>query len=187
MSAFTLRDAQAADIAAITDIYRHAVLYGTATYELTPPDAAEMSSRMAALQTDGYPYIVAVSGSGETVAYAYAGPFRTRPAYRWSVEDSIYIHPDHQGKGIGRALLTRLVELCSERGFRQMVAVIGGADNMASIRLHERAGFTMIGTFEGSGFKFGRWVDTVLMQMRLGDGRHSLPDETRYPGTLFKG
>ncbi|SHJ03192.1 phosphinothricin acetyltransferase [Aureimonas altamirensis DSM 21988] len=184
MSAFTLRDAGPADIPAITAIYRHAVLHGTATFEVTPPDEAEMATRMQTLLTQGYPYIVAVSAAGEVVAYAYAGPFRTRPAYRWSVEDSIYIDPGHHGKGIGRALLTRLLELCTEKGFRQMIAVIGGSDHAPSIRLHERAGFAMIGVFEGSGFKFGRWIDTVFMQMRLGDGRHSLPDEHRYPGTM---
>ena len=124
MSAFTLRDAGPADIPAITAIYRHAVLHGTATFEVTPPDEAEMATRMQTLLTQGYPYIVAVSAAGEVVAYAYAGPFRTRPAYRWSVEDSIYIDPGHHGKGIGRALLTRLLELCTEKGFRQMLSLI---------------------------------------------------------------
>lgn len=185
MSAHTIRPARPEDVPAIRDIYEEAVLHGTATYELVPPDAAEMAARFEAIAGVGYPFIVAEDHHGVVLGYAYASAFRHRPAYRWSVEDSIYLAPKARGRGIGRDLLTRLIELCGESGFRQMIAVIGGSDNEASIRVHRRAGFRMIGTFEGSGFKFGRWIDTVLMQMQLGDGKESLPDETVFPGTLY--
>ncbi|MFD2238690.1 GNAT family N-acetyltransferase [Aureimonas populi] len=184
MSAFVLRPARSADIPAITEIYEHAVLHGTASFELTPPRETEMAARFDTLAGQGYPYIVACDTDGTVIAYAYAGPFRTRPAYRWSVEDSIYLAPAAQGRGIGTALLERLVELCEEAGFRQMIAVIGGSEHKASIRLHEKLGFRLIGVFEGSGFKFGRWLDTVLMQKSLGDGKASLPNEGAYPGTI---
>jgi L-amino acid N-acyltransferase YncA len=186
MSAYTIRPARLDDVPALRDIYEEAVLHGTATYELVPPDAAEMAARFEAITSVGYPYVLAEDHHGAVLGYAYAGAFRHRPAYRWSVEDSIYLLPEARGRGIGRELLTRLIELCSEGGFRQMIAVIGGADNEASIRVHRSAGFRMIGTFEGSGFKFGRWIDTVLMQMHLGEGNASLPDETVFPGTLYK-
>ena len=184
MSAIALRPAVAADIAAITRIYAHAVLNGTATYELDPPDEAEMLARFQGLTDKSFPYIVACDAHGDVVGYAYAGPFRTRPAYRWAVEDSVYTDPAVAGRGIGLALLTRLLELSQEAGFRQMIAVIGGADHRPSIRMHEKAGFRTIGIMEGSGFKFGRWIDTLLMQKPLGEGAISLPDEGVYPGTL---
>lgn len=187
MSAYALRDATLADIPRITAIYGHSVLHGAASYELVPPGEAEMRARFEALKGQGYPFIVAEDASGVVLGYAYAGPFRTRPAYRWSVEDSVYIAPEAHGQGAGRALLLRLVELCGEKGFRQMIAVIGGSDHAPSIRLHERAGFRTIGIFQGSGFKFGRWIDTVFMQMQLGKGNRALPDEAAYPGTLFAG
>lgn len=187
MSAYVLRDATLADVPRLAEIYGHAVLNGTASYELTPPSQAEMRDRFETLAGRGYPYIVAEEGDGSIIGYAYAGPFRMRPAYRWSVEDSIYLAPEAQGQGVGRALLTRLVELCEQKGFRQMIAVIGGSDNSPSIRVHERAGFRTIGIFQGSGFKFGRWLDTVFMQMPLGEGQRSLPDADAYPGTLFEG
>lgn len=187
MSAHALRDATLADIPAITAIYRHAVLHGTASYELAPPDEAEMERRFQALTGEGYPYIVSEDGSGTILGYAYAGPFRARPAYRWSVEDSVYLAPDAQGYGVGRALLLRLVELSEELGFRQMIAVIGGSDHAPSIRLHERAGFRTIGIFQNSGFKHGKWIDTVFMQLPLGESGETPPDEAAYPGTMFKG
>ncbi|MCW4115417.1 GNAT family N-acetyltransferase [Aurantimonas sp. MSK8Z-1] len=184
MSAIVLRPAALTDIDAITAIYRDAVLHGTATYELDPPDQREMQARFQALANQRYPYIVAQDGDGTLLGYAYAGPFRTRPAYRWFCEDSIYLAPEAKGKRVGTQLLQRLVELTTELGFRQMVAVIGGADHAPSIKLHERAGFRHIGVFEGSGFKFGRWIDTVLMQLPLGEGKATLPDPEAYPGTL---
>ncbi|KQT82242.1 GNAT family N-acetyltransferase [Aurantimonas sp. Leaf443] len=184
MSAIVLRPATPDDLPAITRIYADAVLNGTATFETVPPDEAEMGARMAAITAKGYPYIVAEDHHGAILGYAYANAFRTRPAYRWSVEDSVYIAPAAKGQGVGRRLLQRLLELCQEAGFRQMIAVIGGSDHAPSIRLHERCGFRTIGVFEASGFKFGRWIDTVLMQMPLGAGGASLPDEDAYPGTM---
>ena len=185
MSAFVLREAVLSDVPRLAQIYGHAVLNGTASFELMPPSEAEMQVRFETLKAQGYPYIVAADRKGRVLGYAYAGPFRLRPAYRWSVEDSIYICPDAYGRGAGGALLQRLLELCEEKGFRQMIAVIGGSDHAPSIRLHESAGFRTIGIFTGSGFKFGRWIDTVFMQMPIGDGRLSLPDETAGPGLLF--
>ncbi|MCQ8781926.1 GNAT family N-acetyltransferase [Mangrovibrevibacter kandeliae] len=187
MSAIVLRPAALTDIDAITAIYRDAVLHGTATYELTPPDAREMQARFQAITNQRYPYIVAEDAGGTVLGYAYASAFRTRPAYRWFCEDSIYLSPEAKGKRVGTQLLQRLVELTTELGFRQMVAVIGGADHAPSIKLHERAGFRHIGVLEGSGFKFGRWIDTVLMQLPLGEGKDTLPDEAAYPGTLYGG
>lgn len=185
MTEYTIRGAEARDIPRITEIYRHAVIHGTASYELDPPDEAEMSRRFSEMKKDGYPFLVAVSARGEVAGYAYANAFRGRPAYRWSVENSVYIDPERQGQGIGRALLADLVERCERRGFRQVIAVIGGAGNKASIALHERLGFTMIGVFKGSGWKHGQWLDTVLMQKALGEGDRTPPDPDSYPGTLF--
>jgi L-amino acid N-acyltransferase YncA len=174
-AAFTLRDATADDIAAVTAIYADAVLTGTASYEIEPPDMAEMARRFAALASDGFPSIVA-DGAGGVLGYAYAGPFRARPAYRYLVEDSVYIAAEARGRGLRRALLDRLVALSSERGFRQMVAVIGdAAGSEASVRLHAACGFRTIGRIKGSGFKHGRWLDTLLMQRALGAGASELP------------
>ncbi len=186
MSAHTIRPAGIEDVPAIRSIYEDAVLHGTATFEIVPPDEAEMAARFTAITGQGYPFIVAEDAHGVVLGYAYAHAFRARPAYRWSVEDSVYVAPNAKGSGVGGHLLTRLLELAAESGFRQMVAVIGGSDHAPSIRLHERAGFRMIGVFEQSGFKFGRWIDTVLMQMPLGAAGSTLPDEMRYPGTLYK-
>jgi phosphinothricin acetyltransferase len=174
MSIF-IRPATAADIPAITAIYGHAVTYGTATFELDPPDAAEMSVRFDALVTGGFPYLVGCTEHGRTVGHAYAGLYRTRVAYRHTLEDSIYIDPAFQRRGVGRALLDRLVTESEERGFRQMVAVIGDSAQASSIALHRAAGFRMIGTFEAVGFKFGRWLDTVMMQRALGQGAETVP------------
>ena len=164
---FSIRPATPADIPAITRIYEHAVRHGTASFELEPPDDAEMDRRMRALLDGGFPYLAAESG-GELFGYAYAGYYRTRPAYRFTVEDSIYIAPQAQRRGVGRALLDRLIAESESRGFRQMLAVIGDSANAASIELHHDAGFRMVGTFENVGFKFGRWLDSVMMQRALG-------------------
>lgn len=186
MPALTIRDTAPADIPSITAIYRHAVLNGTASFELDPPDEAEMRSRYEAIRAGEYPYILAEDEEGRIVGYAYANAFRSRPAYRWSVENSVYIDPQMQGRGIGRILMAALLEKTEALGFRQVIAVIGGSQHKASIRLHESLGFEMIGTFKGSGFKFGRWLDTVLMQKALNGGDTSLPDEASYPGTLYQ-
>lgn len=181
---FRLRDADPADIPAITAIYREAVLTGTASYEITPPDEAEMARRHAAIVEKGYPYLAAEDPAGAILGYAYAGAFRTRPAYRWIVEDSIYLAASARGQGVGRALLAALLERCTALGFRQMVAVIGGSEP-ASVALHRSAGFTEIGAIKGAGYKHGRWLDTMLMQKAIGDGAATDPDPTAYPGTLF--
>ncbi|MBU1316134.1 MAG: GNAT family N-acetyltransferase [Alphaproteobacteria bacterium] len=180
---FSLRDARLSDLAAITAIYADSVTNGTASYEMTPPDEAEMQERFLAITSRGYPYIAAEGHDGAFLGYAYASAFRTRPAYRWLVEDSIYLAPAARGQGIGRALLAELVDRCTTLGFRQMVAVIGGA-SPASIALHHAHGFELSGTLKGTGFKHGRWLDTVMMQRRLGDGNTSDPDQLAYPGTL---
>jgi phosphinothricin acetyltransferase len=169
-----IRAATAADIPAITAIYDHAVRHGTASFELEPPDAAEMARRRQALVEAGYPYVVA-EADGTVAGYAYAGPYRPRPAYRWSVEDSVYVAPQMQRRGIGAALLGRLIAEAEQRGYRQMIAVIGDSAQMPSIELHRAAGFRPIGTIEHVGFKLGRWLDTVLMQRALGPGAAAPP------------
>ena len=164
-----IRAATAADIPAITAIYDHAVRHGTASFELDPPDAAEMARRRQALVDAGFPYLVA-EAEGAVAGYAYAGAYRPRPAYRFSVEDSVYVAPSLHRRGVGRALLDRLVVEAEQRGFRQMIAVIGDSANLPSIRLHEALGFRHAGVFQSVGWKFGRWLDTVLMQRPLGHG-----------------
>jgi L-amino acid N-acyltransferase YncA len=161
-----IRAATEADIPAITAIYAYAVLYGTATFEIDPPDEAEMARRLRELA--GFPYLVA-EFDGQVRGYAYAALYRTRIAYRYTLEDSIYIAPEFHCRGIGRALLDRLIAKSAAGGFRQMVAVIGDSAQAPSIALHRAAGFRMVGTFEAVGHKFGRWLDTVLMQRGIGD------------------
>jgi phosphinothricin acetyltransferase len=175
MSELSIRAAAASDLAAITGIYAEAVTGGTASFELEPPDQPEMARRQRALLDAGFPYIVAERG-GAVVGYAYAGPYRARPAYRFSVEDSIYIDPAAQRLGIGRALLARLIDESEHRGFRQMIAVIGDSAQHASIARHRALGFRLIGTIENVGYKFDRWLDSVLMQRALGPGAGSHPD-----------
>ncbi len=175
-SATTVRDVAAGDMAAITEIYAEAVLHGTATFELVPPDQAEMERRMRKLVEGGFPYLVA-EREGRVVGYAYAGPYRERRAYRWTLEDSVYIVPTAQRLGVGSALLGRLVEESARRGFRQMVAVIGDADNAGSVAVHARHDFKHVGTFEAVGRKHGRWLATVLMQRSLGMGELAPPPE----------
>ena len=169
MSKISIRPATWDDIPAITRIYDHAVRHGTASFELTPPDEAEMRRRMQDLVGLDYPYLVAEL-DGAVGGYAYAGPYRTRPAYHWSVEDSVYIAPQMQRRGLGRALLDHLITVSEARGFRQMIAVIGDSEQMPSIALHEAAGFRLVGTLASVGFKHQRWLDSVLMQRALGPG-----------------
>ena len=180
---FLIRDAEPNDLPAITEIYRESVLNGTATYELDPPDQVEMTTRFETITGRGYPYVVALGDDGTILGYAYASAFRTRPAYNWLVEDSIYLAPAARGQGIGRALVDELVTRCTALGFRQMVAVIGGA-SPASIGVHRAAGFEMCGTLNATGFKLGQWLDTVFMQISLGEGSETAPDVAAYPGTL---
>jgi L-amino acid N-acyltransferase YncA len=171
----TLRPARATDLPQITDIYAHAVLNGTASYEYEAPTLDEMTKRFGAIVSNNFPYLVA-QDDGHVFGYAYASPFRTRPAYRFMVEDSIYIAPDAQGRGLGTLLLAELIARCEASGFRQMIAVIGDAAvNLPSARLHAIMGFTERGRIKASGFKFNRWCDTLLMQRALGDGAGTLP------------
>jgi phosphinothricin acetyltransferase len=168
------RPATPADIPAITAIYAHHVRTGLATFELDPPAEAEMLGRFHALAGNGMPYLVAHDGD-RVLGYAYAGPYRPRPAYRFTVEDSIYVDPAAIGQGVGRQLLLALVDASAAIGMRQMVAVIGDSANAASIGVHRRCGFVPVGTLASVGFKFGRWVDSVFMQRPLGAGDTELP------------
>ena len=174
MQKIIVRPAALADIAAITRIYADAVVNGTASFEIEPPDEAEMTRRQAALLNNGYPYLAA-EVEGAIAGYAYAGPYRSRPAYKWSVEDSIYVAPAMHRKGIGGLLLRRLVAESEQRGFRQMIAVIGDSAQIGSIAVHERAGFSHIRTLRSVGFKHGKWLDTVLMQRALGKSDTTTP------------
>lgn len=169
-----IRSAATSDMAAITSIYSFSVEHGTATFEIDPPDEAEMARRHAALSDSGYPYLVAERG-GLIAGYAYAGSYRARPAYHWAVEDSIYIAPEFYRQGIGSALLARLIIEATQRGFRQMIAVIGDSAQIPSIAVHAKAGFAHIGTLRSVGFKHGLWLDTVLMQRALGSGDKAPP------------
>lgn len=181
-----IRAANPGDIERVAEIYADAVLGGTATYELEPPSASEMARRFLDLVEAGYPFLVA--DDGRILGYAYGGPFRARPAYRFTVEDSIYVAPDAKGRGIGRLLLERLIAECEARGFRQLVAVIGdGRVGSASVILHERLGFRHAGRLEGSGFKHGRWLDTVFMQLPLNGGASLDPDPESLPERRFRG
>lgn len=182
----TIRPASPADLDRITEIYAHAVTNGTASYELEPPPREEMAARFGALREKSCPYLAAEEG-GAVIGYAYAGPFRPRRAYRFMVEDSIYLDPAAQGRGVGRLLLSRLVAEATSLGFRQMAAVIGdGAGNAASVRLHAALGFRMVGTLEGSGYKHGRWLDTVFMQLAMNGGKDAAPDPDSLPERNFR-
>jgi len=172
----TIRPAIVADIPAITRIYAHAVTHGTASFELTPPDEAEMRLRMQAVLDGKFPYIVAEI-DGAIAGYAYASLYRTRPAYRFTVEDSVYVAPHIHRRGVGKALLMKLIESCTALGLRQMIAVIGDSNQAASIGVHRACGFTDAGNLRAIGWKFGRWLDTPLMQLTLGPGAAAPPQE----------
>jgi L-amino acid N-acyltransferase YncA len=169
-----LRNASDADVAAIAAIYDDAVRTGSASWELAPPDEQTMRERLQAIRQAGYPYLVAVDGD-RLAGYAYASAFRTRAGYRHTVEDSIYVARDVRGRGVGRALLGALIEACAAADYRQMVAVIGGRDELPSIRLHAAHGFVDVGTLPAIGRKFGRWLDCVHMQRALGEGASTPP------------
>jgi phosphinothricin acetyltransferase len=164
-----LRDAREDDMPTVQQIYAHHVIHGTASFELEPPTLAQMLQRRADVVGNRLPYVVA-ERDGEIVGYGYATLYRPRPAYRFTVEDSVYVREGMAGSGIGQALLGLIVQRCIDDGRRQMVAVIGNSENTASIRLHQRLGFRVVGVFESVGFKHGRWLDTVLMQRTLGEG-----------------
>lgn len=170
MTDIDVRPATLADIPAIAAIYRHAVLHGTASFELEPPDEAEMRRRFETITAAGFPYVVAIA-AGRVQGYAYVSQFRPRPAYRWSVENSVYVAPDAQRGGVGRTLLATLIERCTAQGYRQMIAIVGDPERQAaSIGLHHAMGFTDCGSIRAVGFKHGRWLDSCIMQLALGDG-----------------
>ena len=187
MSTITIRAALEGDLDRITEIYADAVTHGTASYELEPPSRAEMGVRFDSLTAGGFPYLVAEK-DGSLLGYAYAGAFRPRPAYRFIVEDSVYVAPDAKGQGVGLKLMQALIEACRVAGFRQIIAVIGdGHADSASVRLHEKLGFRHSGRLEGSGYKHGRWLDTVFMQLSLNGGATLPPDPASLPERKFRG
>ena len=169
-----VRAAAQGDLAAIQGIYAHHVLHGLATFEEIPPDLEEMRQRHRDITGRGLPYLVAVERN-EILGYGYCAPYRARSAYRYALEDSIYIKDGHLGKGIGARILGDLVRLCEGLGYRQVIAVIGDSANIGSIALHARLGFLRVGTLRSTGYKFGRWVDSVLMQRPLGPGDGAPP------------
>jgi len=179
---FHLRPVTAADLPRIVEIYGWHVQKGLASFEEVPPDLAEIAARHRAVAERGLPYLVAVAdeadsafAAGDILGYAYAGPYRTRPAYRHTLENSIYIHPAATRRGVGAALLAQLLDECAALGHRQMVAIIGDSDNQASIQLHKKLGFKLVGILRSVGFKHGRWVDSVMMQRPLGPGDETPP------------
>lgn len=169
-----IRDSTEADLAAITAIYGHAVRTGVASFELEAPDLAEMARRRAAILAGGYPHLVA-ERAGVVAGYTYAGAYRPRPAYRFTVENSVYVSPDHHRLGVGQALLGALIARCEAAGFRLMVAVIGDSANAASIGLHGAFGFSHAGLLPNVGWKQNRWLDSVLMTRPLGPGATTPP------------
>ena len=170
-----IRPVAAADLAAVADIYAHYVLHSTVSFEEVPPDVEVMAQRHAAVTGRGLPYLCAQI-DGAVVGYAYAGPYGTRAAYRYTVEDSVYIAPEFQGRGVGKALLSAVIAHCEAMGLRQMLAVIGnGGENQASVALHASLGFEHAGTGKSVGWKKGRWIDIVWMQRALNDGAASAP------------
>jgi phosphinothricin acetyltransferase len=170
-----VREAQDADMAAVQSIYAHHVLHGLASFEEVPPTVEEIASRRNAVLALGLPYLVGTL-AGRVVGYCYAGPYRSRPAYRHTIEDSVYVADGMAGRGIGGALLREVIGRCEQGPWRQMLAVIGNSGNAGSIGLHASLGFQPVGTLRSSGFKFGRWVDTVLMQRALGEGDTTCPE-----------
>jgi len=169
-----IRDATDADVPDIQAIYAHHVLHGTGTFEEEPPSVEDMAARFHAVVDHGYAWLVATDATG-VLGYGYYAPFRERSAYCFTVEDSIYVREDVRGQGVGKALVTRLIELATAQGMRQMIAVIGDADNVSSVGVHATLGFHHVGTMRAVGIKFGRWIDVVTMQRALGKGDQNMP------------
>ncbi len=169
-----IRPSERADVPAITAIYRWNVLHGTGTFEIDPPDEAEIARRRDDVLAKGWPWLVVESG-GAVAGYAYANWFRPRPAYRYCVEDSVYLAEGAQRRGLGRLLLAELIARCEAAGARQMLAVIGDSANLGSIGVHRTLGFEHTGTMKAAGWKFGRWLDVVVMQKALGSGAETPP------------
>jgi L-amino acid N-acyltransferase YncA len=178
MSALKVRAVRETDIPAVMAIYAHAVLHGRASFEVEPPDEAEMTRRVRAVVDAGFPYLVAEK-DGVVLGFAYASLYRTRPAYWNSAENSVYVSPDTHRLGVGRALLGELIEIMTRLGFRQMIAVIGDSGNAGSIGLHRALGFTYCGVIHSVGYKHGRWLDSVIMQRALGPGDTAPPDRKK--------
>ncbi|WP_281410136.1 GNAT family N-acetyltransferase [Phyllobacterium myrsinacearum] len=174
-TAVHIRDAEDRDMISVQAIYAYHVLNGIASFETDVPSLDEMLARRASVLAAGLPYLVAVM-NGRIMGYSYATVYRPRPAYRFTVEDSVYVANGLSGRGIGSSLLLQLVQRCEAGNWRQMVAIIGNSGNMGSLKLHERVGFETVGTLRSVGFKFGQWVDTVLMQKSLGRGDLASPD-----------
>ena len=170
-----IRPAEVSDAQALAAIYGHHVIHGFGTFEETPPSAEEMAARRAAIVARGLPYLVAEI-DGAVAGFAYAGPFRTRPAYRFTVEDSVYVAAEHQGRGIGKQLLLAVIAACEALGLRQMVAMIGDSENGGSIGVHRACGFERVGELPAVGHKGGRWVDVVAMQRPLNAGAQTPPE-----------
>ncbi len=170
----TLRPAVAADAVALAALYGHHVIHGVGTFEEASPTPEEMAMRLAAVQGRGLPYLVA-EADGAVAAMAYAAPFRLRAAYRYTVEDSVYVAPTHQGQGVGKAVLGQVIRTCEAMGLRQMLAVIGDSGNAGSVGVHTSLGFRHAGVMQGVGFKHGRWLDVVVMQLALNGGAEGAP------------
>ena len=177
-----LRPAAEQDLPAIQSIYAHHVLHGLASFEEVPPSAEEMLRRFADVTRQGFPYLVA-EDAGEVLGYGYCSLYRTRPAYRYTLEDSIYVKNGLQGRGIGKAILQELIRICTSKNYRQIIAVIGDSANAGSIRLHASLGFLRVGVLRSTGYKFGRWVDSVYMQLAIGGGDMSPPEGGAGDGT----
>lgn len=169
-----VRDAAPGELPAIQSIYAHHVLRGLASFEEAPPDLEEMRRRHADVTGRGLPFLVAARGT-EVLGFGYCAPYRARSAYRYALEDSVYISEGSAGQGLGAKILDELIARCERLGYRQVIAVIGDSANAASIALHARFGFVRVGTLRSSGYKFGRWVDSVLMQRPLGPGDGTPP------------
>jgi len=176
-----IREATLDDAPAIHAIYCESVLHGTASWELTPPELHEIRRRVEAILEKGFPYFVATV-DGQVVGYSYGSSYRTRPGYRFTVENSIYVNPQYQRRGIARQLMNVLIDACTAEGFRQMIAVIGNSDNTPSIELHRSLGFAHVALLPAIGFKFGRWLDSVQMQLALGEGCDTLPIDSSSDG-----
>ncbi|HEX2825275.1 MAG TPA: GNAT family N-acetyltransferase [Burkholderiales bacterium] len=171
----TCRDAERRDAKAIAALYAYYVETSSATFEETPPGRAEIAKRIKAVQDAGLPWIVATDAHGALLGYAYASPYRTRSAYRYTIENSVYVAPGTIGSGIGSTIMREVIDRCTRAGYRQMLAVIGGSGNIASIALHERLGFRMVGTHRAIGYKQDRWIDVIHMQLALGESSNTAP------------
>jgi phosphinothricin acetyltransferase len=175
MIPFEIRDARAEDAAEMAVIYEHYVRSSSCTFEESPPATDEMQERIRKIRSFGLPYRVAVQGGSGIIGYAYVSPYNARRGYRYSVENSVYVAAGHNGRGVGTGLMSDIIRICTDLGYRQMIAVIGDRTNEASIRLHKRLGFRVVGEFEAVGLKFQRWIDVIDMQLALGEGARSIP------------